>query len=140
MSRMSNASVKENAMKRISDSNQRKGFSTARVGHALWVMGLLTCLYVPAYAGGQLNSSASSEAANGRHEATELEKAFWACDYAATTRWVALGEGAACGAIYEELKRSRFDGDARAMLTWWQQNKAVEHQALAAQSRALATR
>jgi hypothetical protein len=137
---MSNAAFKENAMTRINHSDQRRAFSTARARRALSAAGLLTCLYVPVHAGDLPHSSPSGEAGTARHAAAELEKAFWTCDYAGSTRWVALGEGAVCGEIYEELKRSKFDGDARAMLKWWQQNKTAEHRAMATESRALATR
>ena len=61
-----------------------------------------------------------------------LERAFWACDYAGSTRWVGAEEGVACVAIYEELKRKKCAGDFEALLAWWLRNKATEHRAQAA--------
>jgi hypothetical protein len=63
--------------------------------------------------------------------AGEVEKEFWRCDYAASTRWVDPSEGALCAANFEDLKRTKFNGDYRALLAWWEKNKAAEHQALA---------
>jgi len=65
-----------------------------------------------------------------------LERAFWACDYAGSTRWVGAEEGVACVAIYEELKRKKFAGDFEALLAWWLRNKATEHRAQAARAAA----
>jgi len=65
-----------------------------------------------------------------------LERAFWACDYAGSTRWVGPEEGVACVAIYEELKRKKFAGDFESLLAWWLRNKATEHRAQAARAAA----
>ena len=61
----------------------------------------------------------------------DLERAFWSCDYASTTRWVGADEGATCVSIFEEVKRTKFDGDFGAMLAWWKENKIGEHRLLA---------
>jgi hypothetical protein len=66
----------------------------------------------------------------------EIERLFWECDYIATTFGIGLEEGAYCATISDEVKRRKFDGDFNAMLAWWQLNKAAEHAALAARSRA----
>jgi hypothetical protein len=63
--------------------------------------------------------------------APPAEKTYWACDYAATTRWVGMDEGMMCSENFEQVKATRFKGDFRAMLAWWQKNKAAEHAALA---------
>ncbi len=62
------------------------------------------------------------------------------CDHAATTHGVDGGAGIACGAITENLKVSKFNGDFDLMLAWWRQNKAAEHQALTTAGRAVASR
>jgi hypothetical protein len=125
-------------MTRIAISKQPPATSTAQFAAALLFAAVLTCLSAPTYADESAKSSRPSESVNARQAPANLEKKFWACDYAATTRGVGLGEGAMCGAAYEDLKRSKFRGDFHAMLSWWQQNKAAEHLALAAVSRAIA--
>ena len=59
-----------------------------------------------------------------------LEKAFWACDHAATNGRIDSGSGATCASLTETLKQRKFDGDFRAMLAWWRQHKEAEHLAL----------
>ena len=59
----------------------------------------------------------------------DLERAFWVCEYAATTR--ANADIATCAAVYEAVKQRKFGGDFEALLTWWQQNKAAEIQRIA---------
>ncbi|HEV7394587.1 MAG TPA: hypothetical protein VGO08_23330 [Burkholderiales bacterium] len=61
----------------------------------------------------------------------ELEKAFWVCDYTATTRGVYAAPIELCSAVTDQLKREKFGGDFGQMLEWWQQNKPVEHANLA---------
>ena len=68
----------------------------------------------------------------------DLEKAFWLCDYAGTTRSVDSGMAMACSAITEELKIWKFDGDFDALVAWWRQNKPAQHEALEAESRSKA--
>lgn len=70
-----------------------------------------------------------------RLAATELERAFWVCDHAATTRGVDGSSAITCGVITEDLKVRKFSGDFNAMLAWWRLNKATEHQALETASR-----
>lgn len=59
----------------------------------------------------------------------DLEKAFWVCDYLATTRGVS--EISTCTAVYEALKDRKFAGDFDALVSWWRQNKAAQHQDIA---------
>lgn len=66
---------------------------------------------------------------------SSLEKAFWACDHAATRGPFDTGEAMACSVVIENLKRNRFGGDFEAMLGWWQRNKDAEHRALDAAGR-----
>ena len=125
-------------MTRIAISNQRPATSTAQFPSALLLAAVLSCLSAQTYAEESAKSSRSSGSINARQAATNVEKQFWACDYAATTRGMGLGEGAMCSEVYEDLKKSKFRGDFQAMLSWWQQNKAAEHLALAAASRTIA--
>ena len=60
---------------------------------------------------------------------TDLETAFWVCDYLATTRGVS--DISACTAVYEALKGRKFAGDFEALLSWWRQNKLAQHQNIA---------
>ena len=124
-------------MTRIAISNQRPASLTAQVPAALWFAAVLSCLSAQTYAEESARSYRSNESV-ARQATADLEKQYWACDYAATTRGVWLVEGAMCGEVYEDLKRSKFGGDFQAMLRWWQQNKAAEHLALAAVSRTVA--
>ena len=69
----------------------------------------------------------------------ELEKAFWACDHAATAGRIDSGTAITCGGLTETLKQRKFNSDFNAMLAWWRQHKEAEHLALeAAHSHALA--
>lgn len=61
----------------------------------------------------------------------QLEKAFWVCDYVATTEGVLAAPLAACRFVNEELMRLKFAGDLDALLHWWRENKAAEHLKLA---------
>jgi hypothetical protein len=60
----------------------------------------------------------------------ELERAFWACDHAATVGRIDSGTAITCGALTETFKQRRFNGDFNAMLAWWRENKEAEYLAL----------
>lgn len=60
----------------------------------------------------------------------DLEKAFWVCDYAGTNSVVDPDQAAACIAITDELKRTKFDGDFDRLVSWWRLNKVAQHQAV----------
>ena len=60
----------------------------------------------------------------------QLERAFWACDHAASTTGVDGPAGMACGSATEQLKLQKFNGDFEAMLAWWRENKESAHQTL----------
>jgi hypothetical protein len=66
---------------------------------------------------------------------SELESAFWACDYVATTRGVDATPVGICNAVYDELKALKFDGDFDELLAWWKENKPAEHERLAREER-----
>ncbi len=59
---------------------------------------------------------------------TDLETAFWACEYAATVRGNA--NIASCTAVYDALKERKFGGDFDGLLKWWQQNRVSEYRRL----------
>jgi hypothetical protein len=61
----------------------------------------------------------------------DLERAFWVCDYTATTRGVHAAPIELCSAVTDELKHEKFGGDFEQLLKWWQENKPAEHQKLA---------
>ena len=61
---------------------------------------------------------------------TDLENAFWVCDYLATTRGGA--DVPTCTAVYESVKERKFAGDFDKLVAWWRQNKVVQHQNIAA--------
>jgi hypothetical protein len=65
----------------------------------------------------------------------DLEKAFWVCDYTATTRGIDATPIAVCSAIWDEFKQSRFGGSFEDLLAWWQVHKVAQHGALAAETR-----
>lgn len=71
---------------------------------------------------------------------SSLERAFWACDHAATRHPLDSGDAMACSVVSENLKRTRFGGDFDAMLAWWRKNRVAEHRALDAVGRELANR
>ena len=55
-----------------------------------------------------------------------LERAFWDCDHAASSRLMDVAEAAECSAVSEAVLRT-FDGNFPAMLAWWERNKFSEH-------------
>ena len=77
-------------------------------------------------------ATASLKASAPEQPAVDVERAFWACDHAASTRGVDSATGIACGIVTENLKATKFNGDFDAMLAWWRQRKNAEHQALEA--------
>lgn len=64
---------------------------------------------------------------------TDLENAFWVCDYLATTQGVSDIE--TCAAIYDALKQRKFAGDSDRLVVWWRQNKVEQHQRAASLGR-----
>jgi hypothetical protein len=63
-------------------------------------------------------------------EIAALEKAFWTCDYVGTTHGVLAAPMAACKHVTDELKARKFGGSFAALMAWWRENKAVEHERL----------
>ena len=66
-----------------------------------------------------------------------LEDAFWVCDHAATIYGVLdMGTAATCAAATHDFRLEMFNDDFNAMLSWWQRNKAHQHQLLDMRHRA----
>jgi len=120
-------------MKRNALSNQRRAVTTTAASVALLIAGVSSCF--GAYAQERQRLPSYGESIYARATSSELERAFWQCDYTVTTSGMGLGEGAWCVEISEELKRRKFAGDFQAMLVWWQQNKAAEYRISATQGR-----
>ena len=72
-------------------------------------------------------ASSHSELALESASAADIERIFWDCDYAATTRSMALIDAMSCSVATELFQRTAFGGDFGALLTWWSAHKAVEH-------------
>ncbi len=71
--------------------------------------------------------------AAGDGEIAALESAFWYCDYVATTQGVLAAPMAACQYATSELKARKFGGSHKALVAWWEENKAAEHGRMGAQ-------
>lgn len=62
--------------------------------------------------------------------AGEIEKAFWICDYVASTRGMEFVALDLCAAITDLIKTEKFGGDYGEMVEWWRQQKPAEHRKL----------
>ena len=62
-------------------------------------------------------------------ELADLERAFWICDYEATTYGVGVVDAEACGIVTEGLNRVKFGGDVDALVDWWRDQKYGVHDA-----------
>jgi hypothetical protein len=83
-----------------------------------------------AAAGAMPGAALANEATPAHNEevsVAHLERAFWACDYVATTQGVSATPIAACKLATEALKKQKFGGDFEAFLSWWRENKPSEH-------------
>jgi hypothetical protein len=60
----------------------------------------------------------------------QLEAIFWACDYVATTQGMDATPMAQCANATRELRRVKFANSFHALLAWWREHKAVEHERL----------
>ena len=59
--------------------------------------------------------------------AEDLERAFWVCDYVASTHGMQFVSMDLCVAITDLIKMEKFDGDYDEMVRWWQEQKPAEH-------------
>jgi hypothetical protein len=57
----------------------------------------------------------------------QLERAFWLCDYMATTQGMDSTPIVACRFVTDELKKQKFGGSFRELLAWWSANKRAEY-------------
>jgi hypothetical protein len=127
---------KEDAMTKNTVSNKHSRSVFAHAAVTIMVGATLSWAFLMAGAEERLEANESAQAQAPHATSAELEKAFWICDHAATTRTIDTSMGIACSVITEELKVKHFNGDFEAMLAWWQENKPARHQALAATSAA----
>jgi hypothetical protein len=117
-------------MSHATGSNQRKLSTPARTA-ALLLSAALNGLCVNAAAQEPSRARPATEVRATDRSLADLERAFWACDHAATVSGVVdFPTAIACGGATEGLRLRRFNGDFNAMLSWWQQNKSAEHEAL----------
>lgn len=98
-----------------------------RLGVATIALGALALAAATAMPGTVLATEAVPANNNEEFNATDLERAFWACDYVATTKGVSATPIAACKLATETLKKQKFGGDFEAFLSWWRENKPSEH-------------
>jgi hypothetical protein len=65
---------------------------------------------------------------NGAERSAEaIEKAFWVCDYVASTRGMQFVSLDLCEAITDLIKTEKFGGDYDEMVEWWRERKPAEH-------------
>lgn len=103
-----------------------KSFRLERLGIARIALGAFALAAAGAMPGIALANEAVP-ANNEEHNVADLERAFWACDYVATTKGVSATPIAACKFATETLKKQKFGGDFEAFLSWWRENKLSEH-------------
>ena len=85
-----------------------------------------------AFAGCAAVDGGPAPAPAGEGEIAALESAFWYCDYVATRHGVLAAPMAACQYATGELKARKFGGSHQALVAWWEENKTVEHERMAA--------
>ena len=69
--------------------------------------------------------------ANGAERSAEdLERAFWICDYVASTRGMQFVSLDLCAAITDFIKTEKFGGDYDEMIEWWREQKPAQHRKL----------
>jgi len=103
----------------------RRGSTTSAAASALALVALALCC------DGALAEQAPISIESEQARVTDLEKAFWACDYVGTTHGVSAAPVAACSAVTDALKNERFGGNFAQMLKWWRENKRAVHAELA---------
>ena len=59
--------------------------------------------------------------------AEAIERAFWICDYVASTRGMQFVSLDLCAAVTELIQTERFGGDYDEMLEWWRERKPAEY-------------
>ena len=109
---------------------KQRGVTFPKTAPAVVVAAVLACNGVGALAEGPRIEQSTIETRAGTGEWVELEKTFWMCDHAATKAMVDVNQAVVCGAITDELRREKFDGNFEKLLIWWRLNRAAEHQKL----------
>jgi hypothetical protein len=82
----------------------------------------------------------AEESVSPPEQLVELERAFWICDHAATTRGVEDSTAIICFAVTDRLKDVKFGGDFEELVEWWRQHKPFEHADLDRREQSLARR
>jgi hypothetical protein len=59
--------------------------------------------------------------------AEDLERAFWLCDYVASTHGMQFVSMDLCAAVTDLIKTEKFDGDYEEMVRWWREQKPAQH-------------
>ena len=101
-----------------------------KTASALIVGAMLACSSVGALSEELTSKQSTSETRTRAGRWVDLEKTFWMCDHAAAKGMIDVNQAAVCGAVTDELRREKFDGDFEKLLAWWRLNKVVEHQKL----------
>ena len=57
----------------------------------------------------------------------QLERAFWVCDYVASTHGMQFVSMDLCAAVTDLIKMEKFGGDYDEMVRWWREQKPAEH-------------
>jgi len=108
---------------------------TLLVYAAAFTVGLLAwCGPEKARALDRIVAPPSAEEIAAAMQPADLEKAFWLCDYTATTRGIDATPIAICSAVWDEFKQTRFAGSFEDLLAWWRVHKVAQHEALAAET------
>ena len=63
----------------------------------------------------------------GKLPLSDIESAYWDCDYASTTGLMNGNDAAVCSLMFEELKNRKFNGDFSKFTYWWKLHKEQEH-------------
>lgn len=63
-----------------------------------------------------------------RLSAEHLKRAYTACEWAAQSTRIALGDAMHCSIVYEHLKSRVFGGDFDRFAEWWRSNPSAPPQ------------
>jgi len=96
---------------------------------ATWWLAAAMCAAAPSLAAATPQTMPALRViANGaERSAEEVERAFWICDYVASTRGMQFVSLDLCEAITDLIKTEKFGGDYDEMVEWWRERKPAEH-------------
>lgn len=97
-----------------------------RILIALSLIGV-TCASPVAFAQEQAATFAAERLSLEATSVSDLERLFWFCDHRAARTGTDLDEGAYCYLVSDALKRIKFDGDFKPMLSWWLAHRERMH-------------